>query len=108
MVRLTERRHPTHSDGDGVSKLVMKNISQGTRKKALIHSIPKFSQVLPNQQLAEVQRVLQERLLKKKVRTEQTPHASNNNVDRRASDILQSMVDMSQHVDKTATNLKHR
>ena len=108
MVRLTERRHPPHIDGDGVSKLVMKNISQGTRKKALIHSIPKFSQVLPNQQLAEVQRVLQERLLKKKVRTEQTPHASNNNVDRRASDILQSMVDMSQHVDKTATNLKHR
>ena len=108
MVRLTERKYPPTSNGDGVSKLVMKNISQGTRKKALIHSIPKFSQVLPNQQLAEVQRVLQERLLKKKVRTEQDAHASNNNVDRRASDILQSMVDMSQLVDKTATKLKHR
>ena len=93
MVRLTERRHPPNSDGDGVSKLVMKNISQGTRKKALIHSIPKFSQVLPNQQLAEVQRVLQDRLLKKKVRIEQKPHASNNNVDRRAFPILQFIVD---------------
>ena len=49
-VRLTERNYSPYklldSDAGGVSKLVMKNVSRGTtRKKALIHSIPKFSQV---------------------------------------------------------------
>eukprot|EP00092_Neocalanus_flemingeri_P049135 GFUD01056360.1.p1 GENE.GFUD01056360.1~~GFUD01056360.1.p1 ORF type:complete len:434 (+),score=120.42 GFUD01056360.1:47-1348(+) len=114
-VRLTERNVMPYKllNSDGVSKLVMKNIPKGTtRKKALIHSIPKFSQVLPNQQLAEAQRVLQERLLAKKVsagvdadRTDFT-HA---NVDRRASDILQAMVDMStahNQVDRTDNNNK--
>eukprot|EP00092_Neocalanus_flemingeri_P049131 GFUD01056356.1.p1 GENE.GFUD01056356.1~~GFUD01056356.1.p1 ORF type:complete len:454 (+),score=120.70 GFUD01056356.1:47-1408(+) len=138
-VRLTERNVMPYKllNSDGVSKLVMKNISRGTtRKKALIHSIPKFSQVLPNQQLAEAQRVLQERLLAKKVsagvdadRTDLThanvdrtdlTHANvdrtdltNANVDRRASDILQAMVDMStahNQVDRTDNNnkLPHR
>ena len=52
---------------EGVSQLVLKNATKGTAKKrALIHSIPKFSQVLPNQQLSEAQRILQERLLKKR------------------------------------------
>merc|ERR1719483_556842 len=86
---------------DGVSKLATKNATKGTaHKKGMIHSIPKFSQVLPNQQLAEAQRVLQEILLKKKLgamakvndslkRASMTRVNSHNDVDLRASTILQ-------------------
>jgi len=100
-VWLTERKYPAGKglDGDGVSKLVLKNISKGTRKRALIHSIPKFSQVLPNQQLTEVQKVLQERLLKKRVDggVKHTTYidVNSSHQDRRASDLLQAMVDKS-------------
>ena len=76
VVKLTERIAPPPSDG--VSKLVLKPVSQGARKRALIHSIPKFSQVLPNQQLTQVQKVLQERLLKKIVTSEAVESQDNN------------------------------
>ena len=68
-VRLQERVHREEAE-EGVSKLVMKASSGGgrgsTRRRALIHSIPKFSQVRPTHQLAVAQRLLQERLLQKR------------------------------------------
>ena len=68
-VRLQERVQVEEA-GEGVSKLVMKSSGGGgrgsTRRRALIHSIPKFSQVRPTHQLAVAQRLLQERLLQKR------------------------------------------
>ena len=69
-VRLQERVQREEGE-EGVSKLVMKASSGGgrgssTRRRALIHSIPKFSQVRPTHQLAVAQRLLQERLLQKR------------------------------------------
>ena len=68
-VRLQERVQREEA-GEGVSKLVMKSSGGGgrgsTRRRALIHSIPKFSQVRPTHQLAVAQRLLQERLLQKR------------------------------------------
>jgi len=68
-VRLQERIQREEAE-EGVSKLVMKASSGGgrgsTRRRALIHSIPKFSQVRPTHQLAVAQRLLQERLLQKR------------------------------------------
>ena len=69
-VRLQERVQREEAE-EGVSKLVMKASSGGgrgssTRRRALIHSIPKFSQVRPTHQLAVAQRLLQERLLQKR------------------------------------------
>jgi len=69
-VRLQERVSHMEESEEGVSKLVMKASSGGgrgsTRRRALIHSIPKFSQVRPTHQLAVAQRLLQERLLQKR------------------------------------------
>ena len=94
-------------DGDdttGISKLVMKNISQGKRKKALVHSIPKFSQVLPNQQLVDVQKLLQKRLLEKK----EMPDKKHDSVDNDITpSILHAMVNIHLHCNQIPTKSIH-
>ena len=42
----------------GLSKLVMKNRSAGRKSMSLIHCIPKFSKVLPAEQMSEARRAL--------------------------------------------------
>ncbi len=58
------------NDGGGTSRLLMKSDCKGRKRnsRSLVHSIPKFSQVRPNERLTEVQKVLQSRIISKQQR----------------------------------------
>lgn len=69
---LDEREAKPEAEEITTSRLLMKNECRGSGRKksngSLVHSIPKFTQVKPNERLSEVQKVLQNRIRLKQQR----------------------------------------